>query len=291
MIECAETMNAEVNFPGIGHVHPGGEAQSGPQPLQGQVENSIDQDLTSRLAKGPSSLIDEQVLAGLNRLQDRNPSFTALQLIANPVAGIGVLSAFWGEAMAYASARKTVSQAVQKQVKWGELDIQRDMAIHYMDTLKGSLGHMLPQFCSDQGIDIPPANSIAEFQTLLKLNLAVVGVAKYEQLLQGQMDQLLLTRTRIEGRLANSEINSQLLPHLIKSQEQSFPLVETAIHQTVAHKSALVSGAIGATIFGAVVGFFRGAIVAINPEISWGQKKADQFKQGVKTRITSFRAR
>lgn len=126
-----------------------------PQPPGPSLE-TVDQALLDQYAQGPSSLIDQDVLAALGRLRDKQNPPAVWQLILNPVAGYQTLRAFWGETSAHANARRAIATAVLTQVEWGKEDMKRDAVLNYMTSLKTALGPMLPEFCRQHGVPVPP---------------------------------------------------------------------------------------------------------------------------------------
>lgn len=255
----------------------------------GAVEqtNEVDRQLLTAFASGPSSLIDQEVLGALNQLKEKQHRPAVWQLILNPIAAYKTLQAFWGETDAKANARRAIATSVLTQVKWGEEDLQRDTVLNYMKALKTSLGYMLPEFCEQHGIAIPRENSINEMLQLLRLNHAIVSVAKYQKELAKSMEQVIAERTTTEAALAISHSRSQMLPRLIQSQEQSLPLKRKLVFQNTAHTASLVGGVPVAAATGFASGVVGGLIIGLAEGISWTGKQLGK----VTARFTSSRAR
>lgn len=240
---------------------------------------NIDQSLLTQFAKGPSSLIDQEVIGAINRLKNKENPPSVWKLILNPKAAYTSLQAFWGETNAHTNARRAIAQATLTQVRFGEEDLTRDTLLAYMTSLKTSLGPMLPDFCNQHGVEIAPENSIAEMLQLLRLNHAIVSVAKYQQELAKQMEKYIKTRTHNEAALAISEQRNTNLPTLIASQRESLPLQRQVVFQRVAHTSSIVGGVPAAAIGGLVGGSFEGLIVGVDTGKKWVGEKLGKLKQ------------
>lgn len=240
---------------------------------------NIDQSLLTQFAKGPSSLIDQEVVGAISRLKNKENSPSVWKLILNPRAAYTSLQAFWGETNAFTNARRAIAQATLTQVRFGEEDLTRDTLLAYMTSLKTALGPMLPDFCDQRGVERPPENSIAEMLQLLRLNHAIVSVAKYQQELAKQMEKYFKTRTKNEAALAISQQRQASLPGLIQSQRDSLPLQRQVVFQKVAHTSSIVSGVPAAAVGGLVGGSFEGLRVGVDTGIKWVGEKLGNLKQ------------
>lgn len=269
----------------IEHLHAGGE------PLEGLVENPIDPDLKALLEQGPSSFMDEQVMTGLRALKENDTPYTVMQFIANPVAGFKVLKAFWDKADAKANAKRTVALSVQKIVKWGDMDIQADMALSYQNELRKKIGNLLPDFVAQHGLESAPKNSIAEVMQLIRLSASLAAVPKYHDEIKQAMELLVAENIHNESQLALSQMRVDTLPSLIESRDKSLPLVRNEIFQRTAHVSAVAIGIPVAAVTGGLGGGIEAAKIGFKSGIDWVRAKYDSLKQGVQQRVTSLRAR
>lgn len=240
---------------------------------------NIDQSLLTQFASGPSSLIDQEVVGAISRLKNKENPPSVWKLILNPKAAYTSLQAFWGETNAYTNARRAIAQATLTQVRFGEEDLTRDTLLAYMTSLKTSLGPMLPEFCNQHGVEIAPENSIAEMLQLLRLNHAIVSVAKYQQALAKQMERYIKTRTHNEAALAISQQRKESLPGLIQSQRDSFPLQRQVVFQNVSHTSSMLGGIPAAALGGLVGGSFEGLRVGVDTGIKWAGEKLRNLKE------------
>lgn len=133
---------------------------------------------------------------------------------------------------------------------------------------------------------------------LLRLNHAIVSVAKYQKELSSQMEQVIVERTRNEAALAVSHSRQAVLPGLIASQSQSFPLQRQVVFQNTAHRASLVSGVPVAVAAGLVGGAIEGLVIGFSTSIRWSREQLEKVGSGfsawgnsIKARFTSSRAR
>lgn len=141
---------------------------------------------------------------------------------------------------------------------------------------------MLSGFCNQYGVETPSENSIAEMIQLIKLNHAIVSVAKFQQKFSQQMEIVIAEKAKNEAALIISENRNKTLPDLIDSRRDSLPLRRKIIFQNVAHGSSLVGGIPTAIAGGVVGGALAGMAVGFDSGIKWIEEKAGKISLGIK---------
>jgi len=239
--------------------------------------------LLEAFSDGPSSLIANQVIESIDRLKQENIQPKVWQLFFNPAAGYNALQAITGEASAHANAKRIIAQTVKDQVEIAGQDVKRDTLLAYINSLQKNIGHMLPGFCQDHGIDIPRSGSVDEMMQLIKLNFQIVSVNEYQQKLQEAMNNVFKKQADLKSKQMLANIHAQELPNLITNREKSYPLQRQVIYQKTGQIGSLFGGIPAAFTAAVIVGLAEGSYWGGQTAVKFFSEKIGQAKQGVKS--------
>lgn len=236
-----------------------------PENQMRQLEG-IAQDLLDKTSQGPASLIDQDVIAMLQKLPaQKQDKFFRLILTKN---GWRALNAENKEVGARAALRASVAETATALAKMAEEDMERKVFLTFVDNLRDSIGpEKLEMFCQENGLEVPEEGTEAETLLLLRINAVALGMSRYRETLTQQVIKVTQGRARMEGDIAMSKMHAEMLPALINAKKYENPLQQKLWQQKVGHTSAMIMGTVGAFASGIVVGALGG--VYYGGEAAW----------------------
>jgi len=220
--------------------------------------SSIDEELTELFRRGPSSLIDDQVLRQLEEITDiRN--FSLRSLLLNPIALIEQLKTQAGEFGSKAKLRRAIFDTAAWIARIAANDMKRDAFLRYMESLEEQLGRYLEPFCQERNIVVPPPNTLIRMALLLRLEAELRALDARAGAIAEAAEELVTTQTQIQAQIARMTMLAQELPRKIETEIIYNTLREKETGEKFRH--------FGANIAGIAVGFLAGSIGNVYGEI------------------------
>lgn len=178
-----------------------------------------------------------------------------LQYLANPRAAYYALRTIMethGEhARSDANVRRMTALGPQKQH-------ERTIFLLYLDSLKDAFRPRMQQWCERHGRNEPVADSLDEAYTLLHMQNEIHSFITYQQELARQMQRLMKTRAKTEGRIESANRSIEQLPFLLSRRYAAHPLQRELVFQTASHYSGMFFGIPAAIIAGGLRGIGAG---------------------------------
>lgn len=279
----------------------GQSLQTLPTAQQTQL-NAFSKELASKFEDGASSLVDQGVMAMLQRLPQAGQD-KWWKLILSGREGWKALAAEGKETAARAKLRSSIADTAITIANLGEEEMEREVFQTFISTLKRSMGEEgIQTFCEEHDMEIPPEGSQAEKILLLRIHSANLGLARYREALRDQMVKYTHEKASIEGATAMSRMKAEMLPVLIEAKKIEYPLQQKRWFQKVGHGSALFVGTFTSIASGVVIGGLAGAWYgseealdsakkragkSINSAGKWVGDKADDIGKGFKKGISN----
>jgi len=245
-------------------------------------ERKIDPELEEALAKGPSSIIMDQVSSALADIMTSGPTKTPwVAWLLNPRATLGVLRAMVRGAANQARQREAVREAATWWIEAAERDSKRDVMLAYARALEESLRPYMEIFCRQRGIRVPPEGSLERMHLLLMLNDEMAALQTQAGKIEEEVRKIIEKRVEIETETAGYQMEKDLLPARIESAQRANVLRERDLTERVRHRLAQIAGGFSGGFVGMFGGLCAGIVESTNTLVRKHPKVAVPLGVGI----------
>lgn len=237
-----------------------------PTPIEEEVlQSPVDESLTTALATGPSSLLDEAItqrLGALSQTAAGKMPFSAF--LRNPNAALAVLRAEAQQVKAYAGVRTTLAELTGWMAQVAASDARRDTLLSYVGQLEEDLGEHIDSFCQKNNLPVPAEGTLERATLLLRINTELAALQTRAEAIRQAGEKLVEKQVKIQAKTAEQQMIGRELPGLTDASKEANVAKEAALAEQLRHGASIFGMGISGTIVGAIGGLYSGLEKAVS---------------------------
>ena len=226
-----------------------------PEEVEEPLKLEIDEKLRRDLQEGISSLIANEVIEEIRRIEEGEISLGAW--LSNPLAVLSVWRAKADEAMAGARRKKAISETASWFTDAAEEKSRRDGLVAFERSVQNSeepFGKHVEEFCRKMGLLVPPKGSYERMRVLLMIEDRMAGLQTHSGEFTKQGEKLVREEVGMQAETTRNQMIVLYKSAAIESRKEVHGLLEREWAETLRHWSTLVLGTPGAVITGSPTG-------------------------------------
>ncbi len=250
------------------------------RPRQPESEYLIeDRELRSSLERGPSGLIDEDLIKEIAGADIGEVPLASL--LVNPRAAARYFGSLVQRASLTAEKQEEMSELAGYLVEIAGDDARRDFLLNYVQNLEDGLSDMIQPYCHEMRLKVPQRNTLSRMALLLRINSEVGALQTYSSEVTQRGEELVRKRVAIQAETAENSMYSQEMPQYIEAAEQANSYKERRSVEKTRHLTASFVGSASGLLVGAAEGLFVGVADGVETLVKRHPKSAAVMASGV----------